>query len=62
MASRDLPRYRLIARHVSILEIAGTDSAYLATLLPVVRPPILALGGVQLLLPVLQWSGRTERT
>ena len=30
--------------------------------LAVVRPPILALGGVQLPLPVLQWPERAERT
>ena len=36
-------------------------SAFLATLFQVVRPPILALGGVELPLPVLQWSERTER-
>ena len=37
-------------------------SAFLATFSPVIRPPILALGGVQLPLPVLQWSKLTERT
>ena len=38
------------------------SSAFLATLFSVVRPPDLALGGVQLPLPVLQWSEWTERT
>ena len=37
-------------------------SAFLATFSPVVRPSVLALGGVQLPLLVLKWSERTERT
>ena len=37
-------------------------SAFLVSFSPVVRSPILALGGVQLPLPVVQWSEWTERT
>ena len=48
-------RYRLPLCPVLYLAFFGYFS-------PVVRPPILALGGVQLPLPVLQWSKRTERT
>ena len=48
-----------------VLSDLAVNQAYLGLFgyfFPVVRPPILALGGVQLLLPVVQWSQRTEGT
>ena len=43
-------------------EVSREHSACLASFSQVDRPPILAFGGVQLPLPVLQWSKWTERT
>ena len=48
--------------HLPHKETTGNSLGLFGYFFLVVRPPSLALGGVQLPLPVMQWSERTERT